>query len=133
MLVRLVYIALLGGSLAMSGCAAQRAGEGGTFSNDVSVLTAAEIEERGVADQSLYDVIRLMRSNYLVFRGLSGTTANAGAVQVSFEGQSLMKLDDLRTTMGREVAEVRYLSAASAAQRFGTSANNGPVILVKRK
>jgi hypothetical protein len=39
----------------------------------------------------------------------------------------------LRGMTVAQVAEVRYLSAAEAAQRFGTSAESGPVLLVRQK
>ncbi|MDQ2665885.1 MAG: hypothetical protein M3Z05_07730 [Gemmatimonadota bacterium] len=45
---------------------------------------------------------------------------------------SLSPLSDLANVLGRDVIDVHYLSAASAAQRNGRTANNGPVIVVRR-
>ncbi|MEP6729925.1 MAG: hypothetical protein ABJE10_04760 [bacterium] len=120
-----------------SACASAPSGgaqspSGTSTASNQNILTASEIQERGLGDQSLYDIIKLIRSSYLSFHGQSGTTANAGMVQVSY-GNTLTGIDDLKSAFGREILEVRYLSAASAAQRFGSSSNNGPVIMVKRK
>ena len=104
-----------------------------TTSANVDILTADEIADRNLGDRSLLDIIRLVRSQYLNFHGKSGTTASAGRVQVSFGTQSLSSVDDLANVIGRDVLDVRYLSASSAAQRFGSSANNGPVIVVRHK
>jgi len=102
-------------------------------SSNVDVLTAAEIDERNLGDRSLLDIIRLVRSQYLNYRGMSGSTASAGRVQVSFGTQSLSSVDNLANIIGRDVLDVHYLSASSAAQRFGSSANSGPVIVVRHK
>ena len=137
---RIALFVIIASLATMPGCASAPAAEGGasatptnSTSANVDVLTADEIEQRSLGDRSLLDIIKLVRSQYLNFHGKSGTTANAGRVQVSFGTQSLSSVDDLANIIGRDVLDVRYLSASSAAQRFGSSANNGPVIVVRHK
>lgn len=115
--------------------APKRGADGGAAAplGDPNVLTAAEVESRGAPTGSMYDVLQRMRPGFLRSRGLAGSTADAGTVHVSIDGGSLRDLTALRSLPASQVAEVRYLSAASAAQRFGTSASNGPVLLVRSK
>ena len=100
---------------------------------NANVLTAAEIESRGTQTGSAYDAIRRLRPNFLTYHGVSGSTNRAGTVHVSVDGGPLGTVESLRGIASVQVAEVRYLSAADAAQRFGTSAEAGPVLLVRQK
>lgn len=114
---------------ASSSSAAQTAAQ----SRNPNLLTAADIAARGQVDGTAYDVIRRLRPTFLTFHGAAGTSNAAGAVQVSLDGSSLSAVSLLQGLPALNIAEVRYLSASDAAQRFGTSANGGPVLLVKQK
>ena len=120
-------VALLGTTSACSSTP-RPATEANTSAANVDVLTASEIQDRSLGDRSVFDIVRLVRSEYLNFHG-----TGSGPVQVAIGSQPLTGVARLTSIFGRDVAEVRYLSAASAAQRFGTSASNGPVILVRQK
>jgi hypothetical protein len=54
-------------------------------------------------------------------------------VRVSINGGSLGPLTDLERVRTANIKEIRYLTATDAAQRFGTSSQAGPVILVVPK
>ena len=97
------------------------------------MLAAAEIESRGAQSGSAYDAIRRLRPSFFTYHGVSGTTTGSGTVHVSLDGGPIATVDLLRGMTVAQVAEVRYLSAAEAAQRFGTSAEGGPVLLVRQK
>lgn len=115
-------------------CASSTTRAGGAApGRDANLLTTEEIEGRGAGEGSLYDAIRRLRPSFLTFHGVSGTPRQAGRVQVSLDGGALTGVEALRGVPVRQVAEVRYLSATDAAQRFGTSANSSPVILVRQK
>jgi hypothetical protein len=98
-----------------------------------NVLTAAEIASRGTSDGTAYDIIHRLRPNFLNFRGVAGTTASSGTTHVSLDGGSLSDISLLRSIPVGTIAEVRFLSASDAAQRFGTSAGSGAVILIRQK
>jgi hypothetical protein len=97
------------------------------------VLTPVELERRGASEQTALDAIERLRPMFLARRGLAGTRASAGRVQVSVDDGALTGVDALRGVPAWQVTEIRYLSALDAAQRFGAIASGGPVILVRRK
>jgi hypothetical protein len=104
-----------------------------TAARSTNLLTAAEIESRGTQTGSAYDAVRRLRPGFLTYHGVSGSTTGAGTVHVSIDGGPLAAVETLRSLASTQIAEVRYLSAADAAQRFGTSAEAGPVLLVRQK
>ncbi len=91
--------------------------------------------------QSVIDVIRSMRPQFLVNRGnnvMKDTAAkalsdvDAGKVHASVDGGRIVEVTDLTMT-ANDVEEIRYLNVAQANLRFGTAARQGPVILVTLK
>ena len=60
-------------------------------------------------------------------------TGTAGSVHVSVDGGPLLTVDNLSRLRPTQIAEIRYLNSSDAAQRFGTSAASGGVILVRSK
>ena len=98
------------------------------------IITAAELEDSQVASGDVLQAIQRLRPRYLMSRGsVSGQKADAGTVHVSIDGGALLTLDNLTRLRPTAIAEIRYLSATDAAQRFGTAAGSGGVILVKSK
>ena len=129
-------------ALLLSGCAsahtgASAAGDAGAAATraprrDANVLTAAEIESRGANTGSAYDAVARLRRSFLTYHGFSGGSTG-GAVLASVDGSALSGVAALRSVSARNVAEIRYLSAVDAAQRYGTTANSSPVVLVTQK
>lgn len=103
-------------------------------SRSSDVITAAELREPAVRDGDMWDAIQRLRPRFLTVIG-SGSIRikNAGALQVSVAGGPLMASDFLKRVRANEAAEVRYLSPTQAAQRFGTTAGTGSVILIKSR
>jgi hypothetical protein len=62
--------------------------------------------------------------------GSSVKNTTAGNVHVSIDGGPLLTVDNLSRLRPNQIAEIRYLSASDAAQRFGTNAASGGVIVV---
>jgi hypothetical protein len=46
---------------------------------------------------------------------------------------ALLTVDQLSRYLASQIAEMRYLNSTDAAQRFGSTAGSGGVILVKSK
>lgn len=91
-----------------------------------------ELRDPGLAGQSVLEVVRKLRPNFLSSRGVqSRSNPEAGRVHASINGNGVVSLDELRTMHTAGVVEIRFLNAAAAMQRFGGAAQEGPVILVQ--
>lgn len=101
---------------------------------NVDVITAEELTDPSVNTGNVLDAIRRLRPQFLATRGsMSVMNSSAGSTHVSIDGSALQAMTTLSQMQASEVAEIRYLSPSDAAQRFGTGAASGAVILVKRK
>ena len=106
----------------------------GTTARRTDVITAEELADPTVSSGDALEAVRRLRPGFLMSRGASSIRdPSAGSVHVSIDGGSLGTLDNLSRLRPNQIAEIRYLSAADAAQRFGTSAGSGGVIVVKTK
>ncbi len=98
------------------------------------VITAQELASSAVVGGDALEAVRRLRPRFLATRGLTSIKiANAGSVHVSVNGGSLLGLTELSRMQATDLSEIRYLSARDAAQRFGTSAGSGAVLLVKTR
>ena len=98
------------------------------------VITAHELADPSVAAGDALEAVRRLRPSFLITRGASSLkNATAGSVHVSIDGAPLLTVDNLARLRPAQIAEIRYLSATDAAQRFGTSAGSGAVILVRSR
>ncbi len=98
------------------------------------VISALELSDPAVAGDNALDAVRRLRPRFLASRGRQSIMiAGTGAVLVSTNGGPLRSLSDLSRMRTSEVAEIRFLSATDAAQRFGTLSGSGPVLLVTSK
>lgn len=101
---------------------------------DPYVLSEDELGESSVGDIDALAVIKRLRPAFLVTRGrASASNASAGSVHVSVDGGPLRGTDALTSIRATEIGEIRYLSTTAAAQRYGSLAGAGPVILIRRK
>jgi hypothetical protein len=131
---RLYFSALLVAAIA---CASTPASEPGTTvgaGRNADVITAAELSEPAVASGNALEAVQRLRPRFLMTRGaVSAKNPSAGSTHVSVDGGPLLGVDQLSRLRPSQIAEIRYLSASDAAQRFGTNAGSGGVILVKSK
>ena len=118
----------------MSGCASSGAPTVASApSRGSDIITAAELSDPSLTGDAL-DAVRRLRPRFLVKRGAQSIRApEAGDVHVSVDGGPLQALSMLSRFRPIEIAEIRYLNSSDAAQRFGTTAGSGGVILVKSK
>lgn len=97
------------------------------------VISEAELTDPTILNMNAYEAVRRLRPNFLVIRGVRSVTGPPAQVHISIEGGPIQPLAALKDIPAHEVKELRYLSASDAGQRFGTAADAGPVIMVKRK
>ena len=102
-------------------------------SRNSDIISAAELSDPSLSGDAL-DAVRRLRPRFLVKRGAQSIKLpEAGSVHVSVDGGPLQALSALSSFRPLELAEIRYLNSSDAAQRFGTSAGSGGVILVRSK
>lgn len=63
----------------------------------------------------------------------SGFGGDTGSILASLNGTDLVSPSELSHVSASDVSEIRYLTAANAAQQFGTRGTMGPVIVVTLK
>jgi hypothetical protein len=131
---RLTFGALLLAAMACAGAPANDPGAAVGTGRNADVITAAELADAAIVSGNAYEAVQRLRPRFLIARGtMSVQNANAGRTQISMDGGALLGVDQLRRLRPDQIAEIRYLNASDATQRFGTAANSGGVILVKSK
>jgi hypothetical protein len=120
-----------------SGGASSEATEGGTATGtarNADVISAAELADPSVATGNALEAVQRLRPRFLMTRGaMSVKNTTAGSTHVSIDGGPLLTVDALSRLRPSQLLEIRYLSASDAAQRFGTAAGSGGVILAKSR
>ncbi|MBC8086037.1 MAG: hypothetical protein H7Z40_02130 [Phycisphaerae bacterium] len=98
------------------------------------MITADELAAPAVRIGDALEAVRRLRPRFLASRG-SGSVrnANAGLVRVSVDGGPLQSVNFLSRMRPAEIAEIRFLNATDAAQRFGTASGSGAVMMVKTR
>ena len=105
-----------------------------TATRHTDIITAEELAEPSIAAGNALEAVRRLRPSFLMSRGASSMkNTTAGSVHVSIDGAPLLTVDNLSRLRPSQIAEIRYLNAADAAQRYGTSAGSGAVILVRSR
>lgn len=105
-----------------------------SVSRQADVITATELTDPALGSANLYEAVRRLRPRFLSSRGPSSiANPSAGTVHVSVDGGPLSAVSVLASFLPNTIAEVRYLNAGDATQRFGANANGGGVLLVKSR
>ena len=96
------------------------------------VITREEISSASMGSQNVLEVVKALRPNFLTVRGSHAVGGSEnGTVHASVDGNRVTALDELRSIQASTIAEIRFLNPSAAMQKFGGSAMEGPVILVK--
>ena len=106
------------------------------------LITRDELTAPTVVNMTVLDAVRTLRPHFLTQRGqntIPAKNANgqqvideeSGKVHASIDGNKIVPVQELQGLRAGSITEVRFLSVAQAMQKFGGSARNGPVILVK--
>jgi hypothetical protein len=99
---------------------------------DRDVITRAELADPSMGSMNVLEVVRRLRPHFLSDRGVqSHSDATSGRVHASIDNSTVVELEQLRNLLVSHVAEIRFLNAGAAMQRFGGAAREGPVIVVK--
>lgn len=119
------------------GCARRSGGVAdgaATAARGSDVITGQELVEASVSSGDALEAVRRLRPRFLATRGTSSIRfASAGSVHISLDGGPLLALNELSRMRPSEIAEIRYLNATDATQRFGTLAGSGAVLLVRSR
>jgi ABC-type phosphate transport system substrate-binding protein len=143
----LVVLALLAAGTAAvpSSAAAQdsaKAPKAASTKRDRNVITADELSTPERQAQSVFDVVRSLRPNFLNVRGTQSCLAaqdvggcspedrESGKVHASVDGTTIVAVDEMKNLRASTVTEIRFLNPSQAMQKFGGAAHQGPVILV---
>ena len=106
------------------------------------LITRDELTKPSVVNMTVLDAVRSLRPHFLTVRGTNTVPAKnasgqsvvdqeSGKVHASIDGNKIVPIEELTSLRAGTVLEVRYLTPAAAMQRFGGTARQGPVILVK--
>jgi hypothetical protein len=107
---------------------------GASASRGSDVITAEELAHPSISSVDALEAVRRLRPRFLAVRGtVSMRVADAGSVHVSVDGGPLVTVSYLSRMRPSEIAEIRFLNANDAAQRFGTNAGSGSVLLIKSR
>jgi hypothetical protein len=133
--------------LAVSACASHAPSDSAEVAQSAGgrnrdVITREELSAPAMQSQNVLEVIRSLRPQFLTVRGLhtmpvkdaSGAQIvdeESGKVHASIDGGKIVPLDELSNITAARVVEIRFFSPSAAMQRFGGTAREGPVILVK--
>ena len=101
-------------------------------SRNRDVITEQELSDPARRAETVLDVIRTLRPQFLTQRGKnSHSDDEAGKVHVSVDNGRIVPLEELSNIHANSVTEIRYLNVAAAMAKFGGAAREGPVILVR--
>jgi hypothetical protein len=106
------------------------------------LITREELTKPSVVNMTVLDAVRSLRPHFLTVRGTYTVPAKdangqqvvdqeSGKVHASIDGNKIVPVEELSGIRAGSVVEVQFLSPAAAMQKFGGTARQGPVILVK--
>ena len=132
---RLVAATVLALSIACSSNPEPETASANPGSRNDDVITAAELSDPTIAGADALSAVQRLRPRFLLTRGTMSAkyATTAGTVHVSVDGGALLTVDALTRYTAQQLSEIRYVSAIDAAQRGGTAAGSGAVLVVKSK
>ena len=129
-----------GGAAPASGGASASAAQPSSARRDASVITKDQLNDPAVRTLNVLEAIRSLRPNFLASRGTQTIVnednrgvvdAESGKVHAAVDDSGVIPVEDLKRIPVEAVLEIRLLSPAAAMQRFGSTARQGPVIVVR--
>lgn len=133
MLVLLASAACASGGPAPASAAA---GAPSSTRRDPNVISRDELADPALSTLNVFEVIQHLRPNFLATRGTQTITNGlsntaSGLVHAAIDDGGVLELDELNRLRVNEVIDIRLLGPAAAMQRFGSTANQGSVIVVR--
>ena len=120
-------VALMLAIMTLAGCASSGGSSGG---GSPSTLTRAQLVE--TRQGSLYQAVQTLRPNWLRARG-SNSLSGSSEVVLYVNGSPYGTVRDLNTISIDAVEDIRYMSASEAGARYGTTAGNSGLLLVRTR
>jgi hypothetical protein len=93
---------------------------------DREKIVGEEIAERPAA-RSAYDVIKVLRPQWLTVRGPTTIMQQEISVVVYRDGSKLGSVDELNSIPADQIKEMRHLSPSDATLRYGTDHPRGAI------
>jgi hypothetical protein len=93
---------------------------------DRNKITVEEIAERPSA-QNAYDVIKVLRPQWLSVRGPTTIVQQEISVMVYRDGSKMGTVDELYSMPADQIKEMRFLSPGDATLRYGTDHPRGAI------
>lgn len=97
------------------------------------LIDSTELADPSLANVDALTIVKRLRPSFLATRGAVSANTSGGDVHVVIDAGPFRTIDALTTLRGEEIIDIRYLSASAAAQRYGSRALAGPVIVIRRK
>lgn len=119
--------ALMLATMTLAGCASAGGSSSGGSSN---ALTRAQLIE--TRQSTLYMAVQTLRPNWLRARGNASLTGSSEVV-LYVNGSPYGTVRDLNSIPIDAVEDVQYMSASEAGARYGTSAGNSGLLLVRTR
>ena len=135
MISRSLRILILAGASLVGACATKGTGATpGAPIRDPNLITEQDLADPSVGTGDALTAVRKLRPGFLMTRGTGSIqSVTAGSIHVSMNNGPLLSLSELSGIRAADVKEIRYINASDAAQRFGTAAGTGGVLLVKTR
>jgi len=110
---------LAGGLLALALCGCATGTGGGNSRGDRNLITEEELDQ--IQELSAFEALWHLRPGWMIARGaVSFQGAVGGHPSVSLDGIPRGEIDALHEVVVHDIREMRLLSAADAATRYGT-------------
>lgn len=118
----------------LAACASSSPRSTNTAVNNPAVLSESDIDATS-QEGTAFDLINHLRPAWFSARGAVTLLArrSPGTLHVSVDGAPLQDLEILGRMRATELKDARFLDATEAAQRFGSMAGSGAVIVVSRR
>ncbi|MDO8500642.1 MAG: hypothetical protein Q7S20_02255 [Gemmatimonadaceae bacterium] len=128
---RIAFVAAMLAISAACGSAPVKSGSPGAGKR--SVLIAEEMEAAKGVGWTAYDLISLLRPEFLRSRGaMSLSDAVPVTAKVYLDSIFFGNLQSLKTLSAGQIVRIEYINAADATTRFGTGNAGGAILIMTR-
>jgi hypothetical protein len=140
------FFALTAVVAVLLGCSGSRSGDSSQAPRRQANLITTEEIQAARSTQHAYDLIRMLRPQWLQQRGVQSLGSpvemrpgerqptQAGiAVKVYLDGSRVGGVEVLRNVLASDVLSAQYLGGPEAASRFGTDHGGGAILITSRR
>lgn len=118
---------------AVAGCGTGRASTEPYPSRNRTILFSDEIAQYGTAGRTAYDMIRLLRPEFLRSRGATSLRdLTPPTATVYLDGVRYGTLESLKLISAEQLSKVQYLNGSEATTRYGTDHVGGAILITTK-